>query len=53
MKLPDWQMVSTLEIRSKLILDIATGLAHMHVNGYIHRDIKPQNILGMQICIYI
>lgn len=25
--------------------DITTGLHHLHTNGYIHRDLKPQNCL--------
>lgn len=25
--------------------DITSGLAHLHSNGYIHRDMKPQNCL--------
>lgn len=25
--------------------DIASGLNHLHVNGYIHRDLKPSNCL--------
>lgn len=25
--------------------DIASGLAHLHANGYVHRDLKPQNCL--------
>lgn len=25
--------------------DITSGLAHLHANGYVHRDLKPQNCL--------
>lgn len=25
--------------------DITAGLAHLHANGYVHRDLKPQNCL--------
>lgn len=28
-----------------LLRDIASGLAMMHSNGYIHRDIKPDNLM--------
>jgi len=29
----------------RMILDVLEGLAHAHKQGYVHRDIKPQNIL--------
>lgn len=32
------------EIKS-MIYQILSGLAHMHKNGFFHRDMKPENIL--------
>lgn len=29
----------------KFLYDVASGIAHIHDNGYIHHDIKPSNIL--------
>ena len=28
-----------------MIFQIASGLAHMHKNGFFHRDMKPENLL--------
>jgi serine/threonine protein kinase len=38
---------TTKQIRNTfgLLLDIATGLRHMHRQGLMHRDLKPANIL--------
>eukprot|EP00118_Oscarella_pearsei_P021855 m.248697 g.248697 ORF g.248697 m.248697 type:complete len:139 (+) comp40291_c1_seq3:2130-2546(+) len=29
----------------KVLLDVAKGVAHLHKNKYVHKDIKPSNIL--------
>lgn len=28
-----------------MIYQIVNGLAHMHKNGFFHRDMKPENLL--------
>lgn len=33
------------DVAVRLILDVLEGLAHAHERNYVHRDIKPQNIL--------
>ncbi len=30
---------------AQILIDIATGLSHVHENGYMHLDFKPENIL--------
>ena len=34
-----------LENVAQILLDMAAGLEHMHNNGYMHLDFKPENVL--------
>ena len=34
-----------IENVAQILLDMATGLEHMHENGYMHLDFKPENVL--------
>jgi serine/threonine-protein kinase len=34
-----------LENIAQILIDMATGLEHMHENGYMHLDFKPENVL--------
>lgn len=40
------QSLRTIHFRlSGLLIDMASALAHMHERGWIHKDVKPDNIL--------
>ena len=30
---------------AQILIDMASGLEHMHENGYMHLDFKPENVL--------
>jgi eukaryotic-like serine/threonine-protein kinase len=34
-----------IENVAQILIDMATGLEHMHENGYMHLDFKPENVL--------
>jgi serine/threonine-protein kinase len=34
-----------IENIAQILIDMATGLEHMHENGYMHLDFKPENVL--------
>lgn len=36
---------STLEAKTRLLADVASGLAALHALGVVHGDVKPENIL--------
>jgi serine/threonine protein kinase len=33
------------DVRDSVCIDVARGLAHMHAAGYVHSDMKPDNVL--------
>ena len=35
----------TMDFKERVMFHVTTGLAYMHKQGILHRDIKPQNIL--------
>ncbi|MGA2791901.1 MAG: protein kinase, partial [Candidatus Bathyarchaeia archaeon] len=34
-----------LENVAQILIDMAEGLEHMHDNGFMHLDFKPENVL--------
>lgn len=40
-----WQMETSFLTRISILNDILSGLATLHSHNYIHRDLKPHNIL--------
>eukprot|EP00928_Gymnodinium_smaydae_P026085 TRINITY_DN20584_c0_g3_i1.p1 TRINITY_DN20584_c0_g3~~TRINITY_DN20584_c0_g3_i1.p1 ORF type:complete len:591 (+),score=56.06 TRINITY_DN20584_c0_g3_i1:22-1773(+) len=47
----EWPQVMSDQFRShvaKIALDISKGLQFLHVQGYNHRNLKPENILASQ-----
>ena len=35
----------TLQVRKRMLLEGAQGLAFLHSRGIVHLDVKPQNLL--------
>eukprot|EP00743_Colponemidia_sp_Colp-15_P025589 GILK01038975.1.p1 GENE.GILK01038975.1~~GILK01038975.1.p1 ORF type:complete len:100 (-),score=1.75 GILK01038975.1:95-394(-) len=33
------------DVKDTICIDIANGLAHLHKAGYVHMDMKPDNVL--------
>lgn len=39
------EKVFSLEKASAILSEVIIGLEQLHLEGYLHRDIKPQNVL--------
>ncbi len=43
--LQQWRKAAAFEAHVRLLREVALALEHAHLNGVVHRDVKPQNIL--------